>query len=101
VIRRAVKLPNLDYALDPDSGTILFRGPVAPFDEDLNPIRIVVVYETRDGSEDRITAGVRVVGRPGGNVETGATIVHVRRAKAPTTVCTGSTCSGGRGRERP
>jgi uncharacterized repeat protein (TIGR01451 family) len=79
VIRRTVKLPNLDYALDPDSGTILFRGPIAPFDEDLNPIRIVVVYETRDGVEDRITAGVRVVGRPGRDVETGATIVHETR----------------------
>ena len=79
VIRRAVKLPSLDYSLDPDSGTILFRGPIAPFDEDLNPIRIVVVYETRDGIKDRLTAGVRLVGRPGRNVETGATMVHEAR----------------------
>ena len=79
VIRRAVKLPHLDYALDPDSGTILFRGPIAPFDEDLNPMRIVVVYETRDGVKDRLTAGVRVVSRPGRNVETGATVVHEAR----------------------
>jgi len=79
VLRRTVKLPNLDYALDPDSGTILFRGPVPPFDNDLNPLRIVVTYETRGGVSDRITAGVRLVGHPSDNVETGASVIRETR----------------------
>jgi len=79
VLRRAVKLANLDYTLDPESGAILFRGPVAPFDDALNPLRIVVIYETRGGVSDRITAGARLVGRPAGNVETGASIVRETR----------------------
>lgn len=79
VLRRTLKLANLDYALDPDAGTLLFRGPVAPFDENLNPQRIVVTYETRGNVADRIAAGVRVLGRLGANVETGATIVHDTR----------------------
>ena len=44
---------DLDYDLDSEAGTILFRGPVAPFDRDLNPIRITVIYEARGGGGDR------------------------------------------------
>jgi uncharacterized repeat protein (TIGR01451 family) len=75
VVRRIVKLPDLDYALDTEAGTILFRAPVAPFDADLDPVRIVVLYEARDGSSRRVTAGARVVGHPVPQVDAGATAV--------------------------
>jgi uncharacterized repeat protein (TIGR01451 family) len=79
VIHRIVKQPEIDYAIDPDAGTILFRGPVAPFDADLNPVRIVVLYEARAGVGDEIAAGVRLTGHPSPQVDLGATAVHEGR----------------------
>ena len=80
VLHRIVKQPEIDYAIDPDAGTILFRGPVAPFDADLNPIRVVVLYEARSGVGDEVSAGVRLVGHPSPGVDVGATVVHEGRA---------------------
>lgn len=76
VLRRIVKQPDLDYALDPDAGTILFRGPIAPFDADLNPIDVVVLYETRSGGADQIVAGARLTGHPTPQIDTGLTAIH-------------------------
>jgi uncharacterized repeat protein (TIGR01451 family) len=76
VLRRLVKQPDLDYAVDPEAGTILFRGPVSPFDADLNPIDMVVLYETRSGADDQITAGARLIGRPTPQIDAGLTAVH-------------------------
>jgi uncharacterized repeat protein (TIGR01451 family) len=76
VIQRVAKQADLDYALDPDSGTILFRGPVPPFDADLNPLRIVVLYETRDASNEQLTAGARLLGHPVPQLDAGATAVY-------------------------
>jgi uncharacterized repeat protein (TIGR01451 family) len=79
VVHRVVKQPELDYAIDPDAGTILFRGPVAPFDPDLNPVRVVVLYEARSGVGEEIAAGARLVGHPTPRVDLGATAVHEGR----------------------
>lgn len=79
VISRRVLRPDLDYALDSDAGTILFRGPVAPFDRDLQPVRVVVVYEVRDGGEEVGAGGVRVAYRRGERVEAGVSAVQERR----------------------
>jgi uncharacterized repeat protein (TIGR01451 family) len=79
VIARRVLRPDLDYALDPEAGTILFRGPVAPFDRDLQPVRVVVVYEVRDDGEDLGAGGVRVAYRRGERVEAGVSAVREQR----------------------
>jgi uncharacterized repeat protein (TIGR01451 family) len=83
VITRQVKVRDMDYSLDPISGTILFRGPVSPFDPDLNPVRVVVLYETRNGSKDRITAGGRMAFRPVESLESGLSMVHEERGGDP------------------
>ncbi|MCZ6599280.1 MAG: hypothetical protein O7A07_00400, partial [Acidobacteria bacterium] len=83
VITRQVKVRDIDYSLDPVSGTLLFRGPVAPFDPDLNPVRVVVLYESLNGEKDRITAGGRMGFRPVPNLETGLSMVHEERDGDP------------------
>lgn len=83
VITRQVKVRDIDYSLDPISGTLLFRGPVAPFDPDLNPVRVVVLYETRSGGKDRITAGGRMGFSPVPNLDTGLSMVHEERDGNP------------------
>lgn len=49
----------LDYDVDLLSGTITFKEPVLSRDFDLNPQFIVVEYETFDGAEGELNAGVR------------------------------------------
>jgi uncharacterized repeat protein (TIGR01451 family) len=82
VLHRIVKQPDLDYALDPEAGTILFRGPVSPFDPDLNPIDVVVLFEARTGASDQIAAGVRLVAHPTPRIDAGVTGVYEGHAGA-------------------
>lgn len=79
VLLRQVKLADLDYDLDPESGTIFFRGPVPPFDASMNPFRIVVLYEISKGGDTQIAAGTRVSFRPNDRVETGISAVREQR----------------------
>ncbi len=79
VLSRQVKLADLDYDLDPEAGTILFRGPVPPFDAAMNPFRIVVLYEARGGGDSQIAAGARVTFRPTDRVESGVSAVREQR----------------------
>ena len=79
VIGRRVLRADLDYALDPEAGTILFRGPVAPYDPDLQPVRLVVVYETRSGAQDTAVGGVRLGVRRGDRLEAGMSAIREGR----------------------
>ena len=66
----------VDYNIDYDLGTVLFKAPVAIQDAELNPTFIVAEYETEGGSDGRtdIVAGGRVERRIG-NAEVGASYV--------------------------
>jgi hypothetical protein len=83
VLAREVKLRDVDYSLDPVAGTILFRGPVAPFDADFNPVRVVVLYEYHGDDEKQVAAGTRVSYRPVETFEAGASAVYVERVGDP------------------
>ena len=50
---------HLDYDIDYLNGTLFFKQPVQARDTELNPITIVVDYESRDGRDRALTAGVR------------------------------------------
>ena len=52
----------VDYNIDYDLGTVLFKAPVAIQDAELNPTFIVAEYETEGSSDGRtdIVAGGRV-----------------------------------------
>lgn len=68
---------HLDYDIDYDSGAIYFREPISSKDSDLNPVFIVVDYETYDMEENRnFTYGTRVGFKPDENLEAGVTFVH-------------------------
>ncbi|MFN7966895.1 MAG: hypothetical protein U0V87_14525 [Acidobacteriota bacterium] len=78
VLQRQIKVRDLDYSLDTESGTILFRAPLAPFDRDLNPTRVVVLYESR-GVRDELTAGGRLAMHWSDRLETGLSMVREGR----------------------
>ena len=79
VLSRTLKRRDLEYVLDSVSGTLLFHGPLAPFDADLNPVRVVVLYEARGGGEDRLTGGGRLSYRASERVRLGASAVVDQR----------------------
>jgi uncharacterized repeat protein (TIGR01451 family) len=51
---------HIDYDIDYDNGTLLFREPIASRDFDFNPNWIVAEYETLGASEEFVDAGGRV-----------------------------------------
>jgi len=48
VLSTRVLARHLDYSIDYDAGTLLFKAPVPSKDDNLNPIYIVADYEVRD-----------------------------------------------------
>ena len=86
VLTRRALVRDLDYDLDPEAGTVLLRAPLAPFDADLNSVRLIVLYEARDGGNDQIVAGARVTAQLSGDVEAGATAVYEEREGGDRTV---------------
>lgn len=66
----------LDYTLDPLTGTLFFKRPIASRDTDFNPVYIIVEYETANTSAADLIAGGRGSLRVAdGRVEIG--ITHV------------------------
>lgn len=68
--------PYLEYQLDRDRGTLLLREPVPSRDQQLNPVFIVVEYESDDSSEAGLTYGGRAAAKVGKGGEVGVT--HLR-----------------------
>jgi uncharacterized repeat protein (TIGR01451 family) len=68
---------HIDYDIDYDAGTLLFREPVLSRDRQFNPIFIVVDYETEGNAVTYTNAGARVVVEPiKGKLQFGATAVR-------------------------
>jgi uncharacterized repeat protein (TIGR01451 family) len=66
-----------DYNIDYDAGTLFFREPIYSKDENLNPVFIVVDYESFDGTDEEYTYGGRgAVKLMDDTLEVGATYVH-------------------------
>ncbi|TLM66816.1 MAG: DUF11 domain-containing protein [Deltaproteobacteria bacterium] len=68
---------HVDYDIDYNAGTLYFKRPVPSKDAELNPVFIVVRYETRSADKTRLNYGgraaVKLLDR---KVEVGATHVH-------------------------
>ncbi|MGB9824108.1 MAG: OmpA family protein [Candidatus Hydrothermia bacterium] len=45
VIKKEKLSPHIDYSLNPNTGLLLLKYPIPSYDENLNPIYIVVLYE--------------------------------------------------------
>ncbi len=59
VIRVDEKKVNRDYDINYMDGSILFKEPLAAFDENLNPVVIIASYECRGEEEINFTYGLR------------------------------------------
>lgn len=69
-------VPWLDYQVDRDAGTLLMREPVPSRDPSLDPVFIVVEYETEDPGQAGWTYGGRVAAKLAPGAEAGVTHLH-------------------------
>lgn len=66
-----------DYNIDYDAGTLLFKQPIMSQDEDLNPIFIIVEYETDGSGSSDLVVGGRIARKlDGAGSEVGLTAVY-------------------------
>jgi uncharacterized repeat protein (TIGR01451 family) len=73
VISVVQKIRYVDYSIDYNAGTILFKEPVPSLDQNLNPVAIVVVYQSQGGGAEHYVYGGRVQVRGGEGAFLGAT----------------------------
>lgn len=73
-----------DYDIDPLTGRILLRAPVASLDPDLNPISLRISYEVDQGHPRFWVGGVAAQYKFGHIVEVGGSAVEDRNPAAPT-----------------
>ncbi len=79
VILRAVPLTRfVDYELEPLTGRILFKAPIASLDEELNPVSIRITYEVDQGGQQFWVAGADATLKVSDRIEVGASIVDDR-----------------------
>ncbi|GFO67030.1 hypothetical protein GMLC_06090 [Geomonas limicola] len=69
------KLRYADYSIDYSGGAILFKEPVPSLDQNLNPVTIVVVYQSSAGGAERYVYGGRGVLRANNGSYLGGTAV--------------------------
>jgi uncharacterized repeat protein (TIGR01451 family) len=75
-----------DYEIEPLTGRILFRSPVASVDRDLNPVFVRVTYEVDQGGEEFWVAGADAQVRLTDRIEVGGTYVKDQNPLAPFTL---------------
>ncbi|MGB3723423.1 MAG: hypothetical protein WA979_11480, partial [Pacificimonas sp.] len=83
IISREPQQRYIDYDIDANSGTIRFRRAILSRDANLNPIFIVVDYETEGFAEKRFNAGGRASAKLG-SVELGASLIRDDDERAKT-----------------
>jgi uncharacterized repeat protein (TIGR01451 family) len=79
VLARRTLVPTLDYDLEAESGALLLRRALPPFDADLNPQRLVILYEARTGGTNPVAAGLRVDVEPLPGLTVGGSAVREGR----------------------
>lgn len=73
-----------DYDIEPLTGRILLRAPVASLDPDLNPVSLRISYEVDQGHPRFWVGGIAAQYKIGGIVEVGGSAVEDRNPAAPT-----------------
>ena len=69
------KLRYADYSIDYNAGTILFKEPVPSLDQNLNPVTIVVNYQSQGGGAEHYVYGGRALLKSAGGSYFGGTAV--------------------------
>ncbi len=72
-----------DYEIEMFTGRILFKGPLASLDQNLNPKSIRVIYEVDQGGENFWIGGAGAQIKLTDNIEAGASYVEDRNPQAP------------------
>jgi uncharacterized repeat protein (TIGR01451 family) len=75
VISVTEKLRYADYSIDYNAGTILFKEPIPSLDQYLNPVTIVVNYQSQGGGAERYLYGGRALLKSEGGSYFGGTAV--------------------------
>ncbi|MBL0125562.1 MAG: DUF11 domain-containing protein [Betaproteobacteria bacterium] len=78
IIRALPQARFVDYELEPLTGRILFKSPIASLDEDLNPVSVRITYEVDQGGEQFWVTGADVQVKITEKLEVGAMIVDDR-----------------------
>jgi large repetitive protein len=79
VVLRAQPLSRfVDYELEPLTGRILLKAPIASLDEDLNPQSIRITYEVDQGGPEFWVAGADVQVKVTDRIEVGAAVIEDR-----------------------
>jgi hypothetical protein len=86
ILSRTAQVRYVDYDIEPLTGRILFRAPVASLDENLNPVSIRISYEIDQGSPRFWTGGIAAQYKFGKFAEIGASYVDDRNPAAPTSL---------------
>ena len=60
VLKRDLMVRFADYTIEYDTGAILFKAPVPARDSELNPVYIVVTYESKGGGQKHYIYGGRL-----------------------------------------
>ncbi|MCZ6915840.1 MAG: hypothetical protein O7I93_03600, partial [Gemmatimonadetes bacterium] len=84
-VRRERLMRFIDYQIDYDAGTVLFKRPVPATDPTGNPVFIMVTYEATSGGEQQLVGGARAsfgVGGAGGldSLRIGVTGIYAEEA---------------------
>jgi large repetitive protein len=86
ILSRTAQARYVDYDIEPLTGRILFRAPVASLDQDLNPVSIRISYEIDQGSPRFWTGGFAAQYKFGKVAEIGGSWIDDRNPAAPTTL---------------
>jgi len=86
ILSRKSQVRYVDYDIEPLTGRILFRAPVASLDADLNPVAIRISYEVDQGAPGFWVGGAAAQYKIGEHVEVGASHVDDRNPALPTTL---------------
>jgi len=79
VIKREIMVAGSDYWIDYDTGAILFKSPVPSLDISLNPVFIIVSYESDSEGEKYYIYGGRAAFNINKNIEIGLTSITEER----------------------
>ena len=83
VLSSEVKQRFTDYELDPLTGRLLFRSPVASFDALLNPVSVRVTYEVPEGGDPSWVHGIELHQRVNPHLDVAGTYVDDHDAAQP------------------
>jgi len=64
ILKRETKIRGTDYVIDYDIGGILFKSAIPSYDSNLNPVFIVVIYETTGTGRKYYIGGTRFTSNP-------------------------------------